>query len=102
MPRLSAAQRERDSHWYGPPGSHCATVTWSMDRFRQTNDRARNGRPCVTMPIEDCYLPILHLRNCVLPVTTTASTTLEHRISRPTGSTRLPEHGIRARRPYLE
>ena len=73
-----------------------------MDRFRQTTDRARSERPCVTTPIEDRYLPILHLRNRVLPVTTTASTALEHRISRPTGSTRLQEHGIRARRPYLE
>ena len=50
--------------------------------------------------MEDRYLPILHLRNRVLPVTTTASTPLEHRVSRPTGSRRLPEHGIRARRPY--
>ena len=66
----------------------------------QTADRPRSGRPRVTTPQEDRHLRVLHLRNRMLTVTSSAATALGHRISRFTVMRRLRSAGIRAYRPF--
>lgn len=113
MPRLTAIERERAVGMVQQGASHadvarrfnCAriTVTRLMQRLRQTDrttDRPRSGRPPVTTPAEDRHIRVLHLRNRSITATSTAATSLGHRISRQTVYRRLRQHGIRARHPF--
>ncbi|XP_071086482.1 uncharacterized protein [Haliotis cracherodii] len=49
------------------------------DTIGRTADRPKTGRPRVTTPHDDQYLPTLHLRNCFLIVTSSATNALGHR-----------------------
>ena len=75
------------------------------NRFQQTgstNDRQRNGRPRITTPRQDRYIPVFHLRNRIVAASTTAAgIPVLRRISSQTVRTRLRQHGIRPRRPYF-
>jgi len=78
-----------------------------MIRLRQTgrtNDRPRNGRPCVTSQRQDRHLRLIHLRNRMITTVNTARRIPDLanvRISGKTVRRRLRESGIRARRPVV-
>ena len=51
-------------------------------------------------PHEDWYLCVLHLRNRILTVSSSATNALGHRVSRQTVCRKLRAHGIRTYRPH--
>ena len=83
------------------------TISRLMIRLRQTgktNDRPRNGRPCVTSQRQDIYLRLIHLRKRMVTTEDTARRTpslANVRISGQTVRRRLRESGLRARRPVV-
>ncbi|XP_071104304.1 uncharacterized protein [Haliotis cracherodii] len=57
------------------------TITRLVARLRQsgrTTDRPRSGRPKVTTPQDDRFLRVLHLRNRIPTVTSSAANSLGH------------------------
>jgi len=81
------------------------TISRLKNRLRQTgrtNDIPCNDRPRVTSQRQDRYLRLIHLRNRMITAEDTARRTpglANVRISGQTDRRRLPESGLRARRP---
>ena len=113
MPQLRQNDRERAVGMVQTGMAHHAvadhfnvskiTISMLMIRIRQTgrsNDRHRNGRPCVTSQRQDRHLRLIHLRNRMITADDTARRTpglANVRIPRQTVRRRLREFGPRAR-----
>ena len=82
-----------------------SNISRLWNRFQQTgstNDRQRSGRPRISTLGQDRYIRVFHLRNRTVAASTTASGIPGlRRIISQTVHNRLPQHGIRPRRPYF-
>ena len=88
-------------------GVNVSTIERLVRRLRETGhlaDRPRSGRPRETLRRQDRTIRLAHLRNRHLTATETALNTVgthNRQISPKTVGSRLPEIGLRARRPYV-
>ena len=82
-----------------------STISMQWNRFQQTgstNDRQKNGRPCIATPGQDRYIRVFHLPNQIVAASASAAGIpgLRRMISQ-TVRNWLRQHGIRPRRPYF-
>ena len=88
-------------------GVHVSTIERLVRRLRETGraaNRPRSGHPRVTSQRQDRAIRLAHLRNRHLTATETAVNTVgshNRRIHPKTVRNRLPEFGLRARRPNV-
>jgi len=96
MLQFGQMQREVARHF----GCSVTTINHLWQRYNQTCDRPRSGRPRVTTPREDRRIRLLHLPNRFVPATVTAENLPGRRISVQTVRNRLRFTTLRSRRPY--
>ena len=117
MPRLTEVQRcqviallmqgQRQQEVALQFGVDVSTIERLVRPLKDTGndaDRPRQGRPRVTTPRQDRAIHLAHLRNRHVTATEITLTTVgnhNRHIHSKTVRNRLPEFGLRARRPYI-